>query len=116
MSKLESALRKLGLNDYSQYKYESFAKPVRQVTAEEQMLALLENLYLAGYLSQEKVWQDVGKSLVKIIKSSKLKVQASIQGDKVRVTGKKRDDLQQTMTLLKESKVDLPLQFENFRD
>lgn len=56
------------------------------------------------------------KKMVKMIKDAKLKVQASIQGDKVRVTGKKRDDLQATMTMLRESELELPLQFNNFRD
>ncbi|CAB0151329.1 hypothetical protein PSI9734_01718 [Pseudidiomarina piscicola] len=60
--------------------------------------------------------QALAKKIVKIIKEAKLKVQASIQGDKVRVTGKKRDDLQQTMALLRNADIDLPLQFENFRD
>jgi uncharacterized protein YajQ (UPF0234 family) len=56
------------------------------------------------------------KKIVKMIKDSKIKVQASIQGEKVRVTGKKRDDLQQVMAMLKESDIDIPLQFNNFRD
>lgn len=60
--------------------------------------------------------QPVAKDIVKLLKDSKLKVQASIQGDKVRVTGKKRDDLQDTIALLKKSEVKLPLQYENFRD
>ncbi|RUO53545.1 YajQ family cyclic di-GMP-binding protein [Pseudidiomarina homiensis] len=60
--------------------------------------------------------QPLAKQIVKLIKDSKLKVQASIQGDKVRVSGKKRDDLQQTMALLRESDIELPLQYENFRD
>ncbi len=59
---------------------------------------------------------DLARKLVKIIKGSKLKVQAAIQGDQVRVTGKKRDDLQSVIALLKDSDVDLPLQYENFRD
>ncbi|MCI0654062.1 MAG: YajQ family cyclic di-GMP-binding protein [Methylococcaceae bacterium] len=58
----------------------------------------------------------LAKKIVKIIKESKVKVQASIQGDKVRVTGKKRDDLQQIISLLKEAKLELPLQYSNFRD
>jgi uncharacterized protein YajQ (UPF0234 family) len=58
----------------------------------------------------------LAKSLVKTIKGSKLKVQAAIQGDKLRVSGKKRDDLQIVITLLKDTDVDLPLQYENFRD
>lgn len=56
------------------------------------------------------------RKIVKLIKESKIKVQAAIQGDKVRVTGKKRDDLQQTMSILREGNVGMPLQFNNFRD
>ena len=56
------------------------------------------------------------KKLVKIIKEANLKVQAAIQGEQVRVTGKKRDDLQDTIAMLRGAKFDLPLQFENFRD
>ena len=59
---------------------------------------------------------DRARKLVKQIKSAKLKVQAAIQGDKLRISGKKRDDLQATIRLLKETDVDLPLQYENFRD
>ncbi|WP_105903762.1 YajQ family cyclic di-GMP-binding protein [Vibrio gangliei] len=58
----------------------------------------------------------VAKKLVKLIKDSKLKVQASIQGDKVRVTGKKRDDLQQVMSLVRSSELEQPFQFNNFKD
>ena len=61
--------------------------------------------------------QPTAKLIVKELKESKIKVQASIQGDKVRVTGKNRDDLQDSMALLKKSEtIDLPLQFNNFRD
>ena len=60
---------------------------------------------------------DDAKKIVKLIKNSKIKVQAAIQGEQVRVTGKKRDDLQQVMQLLKsEESLELPLQFNNFRD
>src|SRR3990172_218410 len=58
----------------------------------------------------------LAKTIVKHIKDSKLKVQASIMGDKVRVTGKKRDDLQQVMTLLRKTKLEMPVQFTNLRD
>ena len=58
----------------------------------------------------------LAKSLVKTIKGRKLKVQTAIQGDKLRVSGKKRDDLQSVISLLKDIDVDLPLQYENFRD
>ncbi len=56
------------------------------------------------------------KKLVKAIKDAKLKVQVSIQGDKLRVTGKKRDDLQATMALVREQELGQPFQFDNFRD
>ncbi len=59
---------------------------------------------------------DTSKKMVKRIKQAKMKVQASIQGDSVRVSGKKRDDLQAVMALIREMEIDLPLQFINFRD
>jgi uncharacterized protein YajQ (UPF0234 family) len=59
---------------------------------------------------------ESAKKMVKAIKGSKIKVQAQIQGEQVRVTGKKRDDLQQVMALLREADYGLPLQFTNFRD
>lgn len=60
--------------------------------------------------------QEHAKKITKLIKESSLKVQASIQGDQVRVTGKKRDDLQEAMALLRGANVGLPLQYTNFRD
>jgi uncharacterized protein YajQ (UPF0234 family) len=60
--------------------------------------------------------QETGKKIMRIVKDSKLKVQAGLQGDKVRITGKQRDDLQAAMALLRGAKVDVPLQFNNFRD
>lgn len=59
---------------------------------------------------------DVGRKIVRLIKDSKLKVQASMQGDKVRITGKSRDDLQTAIQFLKKTTFDVPLQFNNFRD
>ncbi len=59
---------------------------------------------------------ELAKKIVKLIKDSKLKVQASIQGDTVRVTGAKRDFLQEAIQLVKKSIADFPLQFQNFRD
>ncbi|MHA4870386.1 YajQ family cyclic di-GMP-binding protein [Duganella sp. PWIR1] len=56
------------------------------------------------------------KKIVRIIKDSKMKVQASIQGESVRITGAKRDDLQAAMALLRKDATDLPLEFNNFRD
>jgi len=59
---------------------------------------------------------DLSRRIVKMLKESKLKVQGAIQGDKVRVTGKKRDDLQQVIASLREADFDMPLQYINFRD
>ena len=59
---------------------------------------------------------EAAKKLQKLIKDSKLKVQASIQGDSVRVTGAKKDDLQATMALVRKEMAELPLSFNNFRD
>jgi uncharacterized protein YajQ (UPF0234 family) len=59
---------------------------------------------------------DTARKIVKLVKESKIKVQAAIQSEQVRVTGKKRDDLQQVIQLLKASALELPLQFTNFRD
>lgn len=65
---------------------------------------------------REGIDQAVGKKIVKLIKEAKLKVQAQIQGEQVRVTGKKRDDLQAVMQLLRDAEIEVPLQFNNFRD
>lgn len=59
---------------------------------------------------------DLAKKIVKLIKDSKIKVQASIQGESVRVSGAKRDDLQEVMAMLPNKITELPLQFNNFRD
>jgi cyclic-di-GMP-binding protein len=59
---------------------------------------------------------DTARLIVRLIKDSKIKVQASIQGEKVRIIGKQRDDLQGAMALLRKAKVEMPLQFNNFRD
>ena len=60
--------------------------------------------------------RDLSKQIIKIVKESKIKVQISIQGEDLRVSGKKRDELQDVISLLKENEFDLPLQFINFRD
>ena len=68
------------------------------------------------YSLKQGIDQDSARKMTKMVKGSKLKVQAQVNGDKVRVTGKKRDDLQQVMAMFKEAELDLPLQFDNFRD
>ncbi len=60
--------------------------------------------------------QDLAKKIVRMVKDSKLKVQASIQGDAVRISGAKRDDLQRAIALVKQQVTDFPLQYGNFRD
>ncbi len=65
---------------------------------------------------REGIDTDLARKIVKLIKDSRLKAQAAIQGDQVRVTGKKRDDLQTVISLLRAQKLGLPLQYVNFRD
>jgi len=65
---------------------------------------------------REGIATEDAKKMIKAIKDQKMKVQTAIQGEQVRVTGKKRDDLQQVIALLKEGDYGLPLQFKNFRD
>tara|TARA_B110000503_G_scaffold132105_1_gene207666 strand:- start:2362 stop:2844 length:483 start_codon:yes stop_codon:yes gene_type:complete len=60
--------------------------------------------------------KELAKKVVKYLKEQKLKVQSQVQGDQVRVTGKKRDDLQEAIASLREGEFDMPLQFSNFRD
>jgi len=65
---------------------------------------------------KEGIDADSARQIQKVIKESKLKVQAAIQGDKLRVTGKSRDDLQEAIALLRKQKLEVALQFNNFRD
>lgn len=65
---------------------------------------------------KQGIESNLAKKIVKLIKDKKLKVQAAINGDKVRVTGKKRDDLQETIQMLKNENLEQPLQFNNFRE
>ena len=65
---------------------------------------------------QEGIDKELAKKITTLVKQSKSKVQASIQGDSVRITGKKRDDLQQVIQLVKDQNFPVPLQYVNFRD
>ena len=65
---------------------------------------------------KEGIEQPMAKKIVKLVKDAKIKVQTAIQGEELRVTGKKRDDLQQVISLVKESNLGQPFQFKNFRD
>lgn len=64
----------------------------------------------------EGIDSELARKIVKMVKERKMKVQAAIQGEQVRITGKKRDDLQQVISMLKESNIEQPMQFNNFRD
>ena len=81
------------------------AEPVIQARSATQAITVREGIETAD-----------AKKMVKLIKERKIKVQTAIQGDQLRVTGKKRDDLQAVIALLKAEKFGLPLQFKNFRD
>lgn len=72
--------------------------------------------YKQDIVFRQGIDKDMGKKIVKTIKEAKLKVQASIQGEQVRVTGKKRDDLQECIALLKSADLGQPFQYNNFRD
>ena len=65
---------------------------------------------------KQGIEQELAKKITRIIKDSRLKVQSTIQGEQVRVSGKKRDDLQEVISLLRNSKLEVPLQYVNFRD
>jgi len=65
---------------------------------------------------QQGIESELARKIVKMVKETKIKVQTAIQGDKLRVTGKSRDDLQQVIALLRDAKLEVPLQFDNFRD
>ncbi|SEL45283.1 hypothetical protein SAMN05216214_11296 [Atopomonas hussainii] len=67
-------------------------------------------------LLRQGIDKDLAKKIVALIKDAKLKVQAAIQGEQVRVTGKKRDDLQEAIALLRTKELGMPLQYNNFRD
>ena len=65
---------------------------------------------------QEGIDKELAKKITTLVKQSKSKVQASVQGDSVRITGKKRDDLQQIIQMVKDQNYPVPLQYVNFRD
>lgn len=74
------------------------------------------NMIRQKVVVRQGIDQDTAKKITKAVKENKMKVQASIQGDTVRVTGKKRDDLQEAISMVKGLKIELPLQYINFRD
>ena len=88
----------LGCLDRGEVKQSPTGKAVQQITV------------------RQGVDTELARKIVKMIKVSKIKVQAAIQGPQVRISGKKRDDLQQVIAMLKEAELGLPLQYTNFRD
>lgn len=83
---------------------------------EEQDIEISNNVARQRIILRRGIDADRARKLVKQIKAAKLKVQTAIQGEKLRVNGKKRDDLQSVIAMLKEQDIGLPLQYENFRD
>ncbi len=65
---------------------------------------------------QQGIESELARKIIKLVKDKKMKVQTAIQGEKLRVTGKKRDDLQEVIAMLREAKLGVPLQYNNFRD
>ncbi|HAK52631.1 MAG TPA: YajQ family cyclic di-GMP-binding protein [Gammaproteobacteria bacterium] len=72
--------------------------------------------YYQNVAIQQGIDSNFARLIVKMVKEKKMKVQTAIQGDQVRISGKKRDDLQKVIALLKDSDITIPLQFNNFRD
>ena len=97
--------------------YQKLAKRGIDITAlSEGKLVTSGNKASLDITVRQGIDQDTARKLVKMIKQTKFKVQASIKGDKVRVSGKKRDDLQNIISELKDAGLELPLQYINFRD
>jgi uncharacterized protein YajQ (UPF0234 family) len=97
--------------------YQKLAKRGIDITAlSEGKLVTSGNKASLDITVRQGIDQDTARKLVKMIKQTKFKVQASIQGDKVRASGKKRDDLQNIISELKDAGLELPLQYINFRD
>ena len=113
--KAESEFQVRQLEDMFRNQCSKRGVDVAGVEMEDKPIHSGKHFYLSMQFKQG-IDQLAAKEIVKRIKGAKLKVQPSIQGDKIRVTGKNRDDLQETIAFLKKSDMELPLQFSNFRD
>ena len=82
----------------------------------EEEIQIVGQKAIMNVKAQQGINSDLARKIVKMIKETKKKIQTAIQGEKLRVSGKKRDDLQNIIDLVKNSKLEIPLQFENFRD
>jgi uncharacterized protein YajQ (UPF0234 family) len=97
--------------------YKKLAKRGIDVTSLEEGQIDVQNRRARLILKiKQGIETETGKKIVKLVKETKLKVQATIQGEQVRITGKKLDDLQQVIAMLRGQNLGLPLQFSNFRD
>lgn len=83
---------------------------------EEKDIEHIGKTYKQVLLFRQGIDQPMAKKIIKLLKESKVKVQSAIQGEQIRVSGKKRDDLQQAIALVKEASLGQPFQFNNFRD
>jgi len=90
--------------------------PLQNLKEAEKIEAASDGRVKRALTLQQGIPQETAKKITKLIKDTKMKVQASIQGDQVRVSGKKRDDLQEAIALLKKQDLGIALQFTNFRD
>lgn len=124
-AKLEQSETTLTLHAESKFQVEQINTIVREKFAKREIdvnaleFGVIEEANLRARQTltvRQGIDKEMAKKLTKIIKESKIKVQAAIQGEQVRVTGKKRDDLQQAIAALKGANVGIPLQFVNFRD
>jgi hypothetical protein len=124
-SKFELDKQVITLTSQSEFQLQQMMDILRQKLAkrsvdigclDEQAPEITGSIARQDVILRRGIDTDLARKLVKTVKNSKIRVQAAIQGDKLRISGKKRDDLQATIRLLKETDVDLPLQYENFRD
>ncbi len=124
-AKVEHTDEALSLQAQSEFQLEQIMDILRQKLAKRGVdAACLEpgkveeanNRARQNIAIKQGVDQATARKIVKLVKESKLKVQAAIQGEQVRITGKKRDDLQTAIAALKAAEMELPLQYTNFRD
>ena len=124
-SKIEQTANELTLISESEFQIKQMAPILREKMAKRGIdvscLDIADIIEMNKKAKQqvtvkEGLDKDIARKIVKLIKESKIKVQVAIQDEQVRVTGKKRDELQQVMQLLREANLGIPLQFNNFRD
>lgn len=124
-TKLEFNKNKITLIAPTEFQLKQVDEILRNKLTKRQVdLRVLDYKSISSNISEAKqeidikqgIATDEAKKITKLIKEQGFKVQAAIQGEQVRVTGKKRDDLQAVMAMLRQANVEVPLQFENFRD